>query len=1217
MTILADDIKFLASQRMTDNDDGGGRATGTVIVSGAHNTIFDDVSDVDLAYGRVNLRQVFPAIHTDDTDKYSGANVIVLTPPASEDVCITLFDQGDPFCFRNQAREFIEQYLVKGPRWSGYLFDTQLKGQRAIRFFQRSEIRLPDVGETLVLVGDEGKPTQFEQYVRVTKVSSEIKTFETQTSGGTFTRTVVTCEISDRLRYTFPGNLPTKFDDVTPSSQLRETVVADAANYYGTVATASDGAFQSMQIQVKSIYNQLVPSARTDIPATDLSAAGQSIALIAATDGTVTFSTPLVIAPSKAIYLGNACMPGSVAISIGSAKITDSAGELVVGSTVIGSVEYQRGMLSFNAQCPNYGTQNKSISFKPATAPVRVSETAAIDVDANNRRYAYTATLSPVPSPGSFTLSYLAQGKWYDIRDNGKGEILGADTSFGSGIINSTTGSMMATLGSLPDVGSAILMSWAGKTVEYPVSPTPVKPPLEPVDTSTQEPINRLGISARLGVNGLEQLTASTYTYSSGGTGGGQVMPEPGFDKTIDPATVTASWEGGVKTAATDAHGVFTGAASGRVDAANGLLTISPNLLSAKGDSLALSWRVIDRVRTDNPPYTMSSNQVSVALGMNAKPGSVYIGFQLRCSDASTAEEQFSKLDVQLRDDGAGNLLDIASRVKLGTVDYASGNAVISVPASCKFWVQRYAVVFGDYRHTSSAWEEHPATFVKVQSIIRVTSSVGTPQSAVLSMDTLTWVNVNQSGGSLLSDATRLQIAGQTMTASSGQLQVVDPETGAVTTAGSIDTANGSVVISNWQAGASNDVTAQSLCAELGQHLVSQVAFRTPGAPVAPGSLYLRCQDKLGVQHDVTLTDSGVVREGIFHGRFDYQTGIAKLTFGNRVLAAGHESEPWYSVDRVDADGYIIEPVLIQPDTIRYNCVIYSYLPLDADLIGLDPVRLPSDGRVPIFRAGGLVVVHSTEKTVVPANPTAGSVVNAGRTRLSHLHVEDSAGVKLPAAAYQFDLDAGRVTFTASLSLTGFVQPLWVVHRIEDMSLVRDVEISGRLSLARQLSHDYPAASTLVSSVLLAGDRQARYTNLFDQATWTNEWSDSLIGTETSAQFNEVLYPITVTNRGAITEDWALIFTSSSAFRIVGKSVGQIGIGDITTPCAPVNPATGVPYWSINPLAFGAGWSSGNVLRFTTIGAEFPVQVARTIMQSDASMADDKFELRTRGNVNK
>ena len=41
------------------------------------------------------------------------------------------------------------------------------------------------------------------------------------------------------------------------------------------------------------------------------------------------------------------------------------------------------------------------------------------------------------------------------------------------------------------------------------------------------------------------------------------------------------------------------------------------------------------------------------------------------------------------------------------------------------------------------------------------------------------------------------------------------------------------------------------------------------------------------------------------------------------------------------------------------------------------------------------------------------------------------------------------------------------------------------------------------------------------------------------------------------------------------------------------------------------------MLRFNTIGAEFPVQVARTILQSDASMADDKFALQIRGNVNK
>ncbi|WP_410925238.1 hypothetical protein, partial [Pseudomonas aeruginosa] len=46
--------------------------------------------------------------------------------------------------------------------------------------------------------------------------------------------------------------------------------------------------------------------------------------------------------------------------------------------------------------------------------------------------------------------------------------------------------------------------------------------------------------------------------------------------------------------------------------------------------------------------------------------------------------------------------------------------------------------------------------------------------------------------------------------------------------------------------------------------------------------------------------------------------------------------------------------------SLRYSAVAYSYLPLDAALLGIDPVRLPSDGRVPIFRPGGFAVVGHT-----------------------------------------------------------------------------------------------------------------------------------------------------------------------------------------------------------------------------------------------------------------
>ena len=59
MTILSGDIVLLASQRLVDTDDGGGRITGREIISGNHNSLFPDVSDMDRAYGTVNMRKAF------------------------------------------------------------------------------------------------------------------------------------------------------------------------------------------------------------------------------------------------------------------------------------------------------------------------------------------------------------------------------------------------------------------------------------------------------------------------------------------------------------------------------------------------------------------------------------------------------------------------------------------------------------------------------------------------------------------------------------------------------------------------------------------------------------------------------------------------------------------------------------------------------------------------------------------------------------------------------------------------------------------------------------------------------------------------------------------------------------------------------------------------------------------------------------------------------
>lgn len=73
----------------------------------------------------------------------------------------------------------------------------------------------------------------------------------------------------------------------------------------------------------------------------------------------------------------------------------------------------------------------------------------------------------------------------------------------------------------------------------------------------------------------------------------------------------------------------------------------------------------------------------------------------------------------------------------------------------------------------------------------------------------------------------------------------------------------------------------------------------------------------------------------------------------------------------------------------------------------------------------------------------------------------------------------------------------------------------------------------------------------------------------------------------------------------------------MNTDLAPINPNNGQPYFRLDHRGWGAGWSSGNVLRFTTQAAAYPLWVIRTILQSVAAQETDKFELQLRGNVNR
>lgn len=272
MTILAGDIKLLASRVMTDDPEGGGGPTGTAIPDGGSNGIWNDVSELDRANGDVSVRQLHLAVRTNNTDTYLGAQIIVSKPPNDANVSITLAKCA-PFARRTEIANSIESYLIQSSEWSGYLLENHVAGQNSIQIFQRPGSVTPAIGRTLVLVYNEDQPTERRQYIRINRVEVQTRTFSYSVGNGyvDYTADVVVCELSDDLRFNFPGSPPDRgFVRVAGRTVLRDTTVADAATYYGATTLTAVADLGAASIKVASVYTQLVPSARTETVALDL-----------------------------------------------------------------------------------------------------------------------------------------------------------------------------------------------------------------------------------------------------------------------------------------------------------------------------------------------------------------------------------------------------------------------------------------------------------------------------------------------------------------------------------------------------------------------------------------------------------------------------------------------------------------------------------------------------------------------------------------------------------------------------------------------------------------------------------------------------------------------------------------------------------------------------------------------------------------------------------
>jgi hypothetical protein len=341
---------------------------------------------------------------------------------------------------------------------------------------------------------------------------------------------------------------------------------------------------------------------------------------------------------------------------------------------------------------------------------------------------------------------------------------------------------------------------------------------------------------------------------------------------------------------------------------------------------------------------------------------------------------------------------------------------------------------------------------------------------------------------------------------------------------------------------------------------------------------------------------------------------VQVMTVGDVLLSASSDNNG--VITGTGVSGSIVNNLVqlsftqdVKLSTLQYDITEQVRNLPPADIYGLNPLRIPNAGVVDIFRQWGTIAVSHTDYQAI-VSPSNGTVVTV-RTGSNFVDITDSTGASLWSATndhFSVDNVAGTVTLNSDFS--GFTAPFILSDTISELALVTAVN-EGVVSISAPLTRVFPINAS-VASVQILKDLQARVGKVRDMTSWGNNWD--LDGTAAQGTVNTVDYPIEVTNQAAVNEDWALVFTSATAFRCLGKRIGQIASGDTLNDFAPINPITSQPYFVIRSGAFGAGWNPGEAIRFATVASAKPAMAIRTVQAGHSQINTDRAVLAFRGN---
>jgi len=647
MPVETNNLVLYKSERLTDTSDGGGKYSGQVVVDGESNNLFPDISELDRTMGRVSMRKVFAGINNNDTESLMGSTVFISKNPDDPNVSALLFSTESHTDVRTSAANRVESYLAKGAQAVGSLLDTAYSGMKSLQVAMSKSESENNVGDTIVLVVNEGLPTEVTQYIRLTAVSTSVAFIRVNNVDVEYK--IATYSFQDPLSRDFIGVSAIQwYNNTKPATTVRNTVVADSGKYSASVNLSEDVNVGSFTVEASSIFSQLIPSSQTETPLLDLNAVSENPALVAGNSGTISVQYTTNVNTAQSLYIGSSVLPGSVSFTLFGQAIIDNGGTLrTPNGTQIGTIDYQTGLIVWTNAI---GTGNAviTITFTPASAPVQPFESYALEVTQNNQGTNWTGVLVPIPAPGALSISYMSQGKFYTLRDNGTGRLVGGSESVGSGSINYATGTWLLTTGALPDVGTPILLQWGSPITTFARANLPVKP-------------------AAIAFNLV-----------------------PGVNSGV---TVTWSLEGVNKTATSNPQGQFVGDAIGTINYATGEGKLIPNKLPQKGTVFNFNFDHGDpkqQVKSNVAPDGNQKLAFTIGTGVAIQPNSVEL--QIPVTDELGGSGQILYLTDNPINSTTGNLVDSFGAVQ-GTITYATGAVEVTPSLDSTVYHRVYTTV--------------------------------------------------------------------------------------------------------------------------------------------------------------------------------------------------------------------------------------------------------------------------------------------------------------------------------------------------------------------------------------------------------------------------------------------------------------------------------------------------------------------------------------------